>query len=147
MNRIVVDASVAVKWVVPEDHSESACHLLKPGIGLCAPGHWLAEVSTALWAKSALRGVLSRSQADARIAWLSELDVVETPIRNLITPAASMAFDLRLTLYDTLYLAVAERIGAHVATADRTFFERAAADRRFAGLMVWVADLPAAVSG
>lgn len=91
--------------------------------------------------------MLSRSQADARIAWLSELDVVETPIRNLITSAASMAFDLRLTLYDTLYLAVAERTGAHVATADRTFFERAAADRRFAGLMVWVADLPAAVGG
>lgn len=147
MKKIVVDASVAVKWVVPEDHSESACHLLSGGVGLCAPAHWLTEVGTTLWAKAAMHGALTRGQADARIVWLSELDVAETPLRSLVVPAASMAFDLQLTICDTLYLAAAEQIGAPFATADRKLFERAATDRRFAGLLIWVADLPSALRG
>jgi predicted nucleic acid-binding protein len=46
----VVDASVAAKWVVEEDHSEKAASLLQYG-RRCARDHWLAEAVNVLWSK------------------------------------------------------------------------------------------------
>ena len=37
MKKVVIDASVAVKWFVPEIHSAAAARLLEPEIVLCAP--------------------------------------------------------------------------------------------------------------
>jgi predicted nucleic acid-binding protein len=141
IRQAVVDASVAVKWVVPEAHSEAALRLLIDGTALYAPGHWLAEVGTTLWAKSAMRGVLSREQALARVAWIGELDVQETDVRDLVVGATEIALDMGLTVYDTLYLALAVRIAAPVVTADRKLFDQAKSDRRYADAAMWVADV------
>ena len=47
--RFVVDASVAIKWFVPEIHAEAARRLLREGITLLAPDLIWAEVANALW--------------------------------------------------------------------------------------------------
>lgn len=141
MKQAVVDASVAVKWAVPEAHSENAESLLRGGTDLLAPGHWLAEVATALWAKSAIHGVMSRQQAIERVAWIGGLMVEVVPADDLIVAATGIAFDLHATAYDTLYLALAEHSGAALVTADRKLYEKAKAASRFADLVVWVGDL------
>ena len=141
MKQAVVDAGVAVKWAVPEAHSANAEGLLRDGTGLLAPGHWLAEVATALWAKSAVHGVMSRQQAIERIAWVSGLTVEVVPAGRLIVAATGIAFELQLTACDTLYLALAEQSGAALVTADRKLYETASATNRFAELVVWVGDL------
>lgn len=96
--KTVVDASVAVERVVPEEHSDTADRLLATGVVLHAPGHWLAEVGTALWAKSAIKGVLARRQVEDRVQWLSGLAVEEAPIRRLLAAATTVSFDLHLTV-------------------------------------------------
>ena len=45
--RIVIDASVAVKWVIDEPESEAAVALRDQE--LIAPALWLAEAANALW--------------------------------------------------------------------------------------------------
>lgn len=142
MKQAVVDASVAVKWVVPEAHSENAESLLSAGTGLLVPGHWAAEVATALWAKSAIHGVMSRQQAIERIAWIGSLTVEVIPVDRLIVAATGIAFDLRATACDTLYLALAEQSGTALVTVDRKLYEKAKATSRFADLVVWLGDLP-----
>lgn len=142
MTRFVVDASVAVKWLVPEPHAEAAIGLLDPLIQLHAPVHWMAEVGTTLWAKAAVHGALSRQQALDRIAWLGEVDVVGHPIGPLLGKAAELAFDLHLTVYDTLYLALAKVSGIRFVTADRKLFVKAGEHPDLVGLVVWIADLP-----
>jgi predicted nucleic acid-binding protein len=137
----VVDASVVVRWVIPEDHSEAALRLLTEGVELHAPGHWFAEVTTTLWAKSAIKRTLTREQAIARVQWIKELIVDETPVRNLIVSATEIAFDLHLTVYDTLYLALSAQIAAPLVTADRKLYDKVKTDDRYADLVVWVADL------
>lgn len=132
-----------MKWVVPELHSENAESLLRDGTGLLAPGHWAAEVATALWAKSAIHGVMTRQQAIERVAWIGGLTVEVIPADRLIVAATSIAFDLHATAYDTLYLALAEHSGAALVTADRKLYEKAKAASRFADLVVWVGDLSA----
>ena len=43
MTRFAVDANVVVKWVTPEEHSESAARLLSEGLELWAPDLVWAE--------------------------------------------------------------------------------------------------------
>lgn len=141
MTRFVLDASVAVKWLVPEPNSEAALRLLAPTIELHAPAHWMAEVATTLGAKAAVHGGLSRQQALARIDWLREVEVVAHPIAPLLGAAAALAFDLHLTVYDTLYLALAGSQGIPLVTADRKLMEKAGTNPGLAGRVTWIADL------
>ena len=51
LDRVVVDASVAVKWFLPEVHAEAARQLLRDKMTLLAPDLIWAEVANALWRK------------------------------------------------------------------------------------------------
>lgn len=64
VKRAVVDASVAVKWVVEEEFSDAAERLLTMGTTLHAPSHWLAEVLNTITAYCVFK---RRITADA--AW------------------------------------------------------------------------------
>jgi predicted nucleic acid-binding protein len=50
---IVIDASVAVKWVVREPDSDAADALLDD-IELIAPVLWLAEAANVLWRRACI---------------------------------------------------------------------------------------------
>jgi predicted nucleic acid-binding protein len=141
VKQAVVDAGVAVRWMVPEAQSENAESLLADRAGLLVPGHWAAEVATALRAKSAIHGVMSRQDAIERIVWIGGVAVEVVPVNRLIVAATGIAFDLHATAYDTLYLALAEHSGAALVTAGRKLYEKAKAASRFADLVVWVGDL------
>jgi predicted nucleic acid-binding protein len=52
LRRIVVDASVVVKWLLPEIHSEAAKRLLADELQLWAPDLVWAEVGNVLWKRS-----------------------------------------------------------------------------------------------
>ncbi|MEW6116143.1 MAG: type II toxin-antitoxin system VapC family toxin [Nitrospirota bacterium] len=52
MNRFVVDASVAVKWLVPEIHADAALRLLEKNNRLTAPDLIFSEIGTILLKES-----------------------------------------------------------------------------------------------
>ena len=64
--RLVIDAGVAVKWLVAEEGSDAADRLLANGDDLYAPRLMASEVANALWRKVRL-GEIERSQAGARV--------------------------------------------------------------------------------
>ena len=51
LGRVIVDASVAIQWFVPEIHADAARRLLREGMTLLAPDLIWAEVANALWRK------------------------------------------------------------------------------------------------
>ena len=51
MKKVVVDASVAAKWFLPEIHSPAAERLLDPSIVLCAPDLIVPELGNIVWKK------------------------------------------------------------------------------------------------
>ncbi|MBI4482062.1 MAG: type II toxin-antitoxin system VapC family toxin [Acidobacteria bacterium] len=51
MKRFVVDASVAMKWFVPEAHQDAALRLLDDSCELLAPDFMAAEFGNILWKK------------------------------------------------------------------------------------------------
>ena len=118
--RLVVDASVAVKWLVAEEDSDMARALAASGDELRAPRLMASELAHALWRKARL-GEIERGEAGAMLATIPDMPVRWGADEDVAADAARLALGLDRTVYDCVYLALAYRLGATVVTADRRF--------------------------
>jgi predicted nucleic acid-binding protein len=112
---VVIDASVALKWVLDELGKEAADALLQEE--LIAPSLWLLEAANALWRRSR-RGEISGEEAKERLSELCNAPVAATPIEDDLLAAADLANQLGHPVYGCLYLATAIRGNTYVVTAD-----------------------------
>jgi predicted nucleic acid-binding protein len=117
---VVIDASVALKWVLDEPGGEAADALLNEE--LVAPALWLLEAANALWRRTR-RGELTAVEARERLAELFNAPVAAIAIERDLAAAADLADLLDHPVYDCLYLAAAIREEAFVVTADIRFHE------------------------
>jgi predicted nucleic acid-binding protein len=116
--RIVVDASVALKWVLDEPESEAAVALRDQE--LIAPALWLAEAANALW-RHVRTGEISDQEAAAFFSELLKAPVASLPIEPHLERALELAMEIGHPVYDCIYLALALHHRTHVMTADRRF--------------------------
>ena len=115
---LVVDASVALKWLAQEDGTDRALALLERGEPIVAPDLILAEVCNAAW-KSLRRHELSPLQFEAVVNDVAQPFARLVPLDQLIRPAAALRRRLDHPVYDCLYLALADAEGLPVVTADQ----------------------------
>ena len=118
--RFVVDASVAVKWLVVEEDADVARQLATSGQELHAPRLMASEVANAVWRKARV------GEMEPRAAGILLANVPDMPVRwsadeILSADAVRLALALDHPVYDCVYLALAHRIGAVMVTADRRF--------------------------
>jgi len=116
---VVVDASVAFKWVVEEEGSEAARSLLA-GELLVAPELMIVECANALWLRVRRRHI-DRNTARTALAAIRAAPVHYVRASAYIAAAHDLAMDLDQTIYDSLYLAVAIAEQAILVTGDRAF--------------------------
>ena len=133
-----MDASITAKWVVAEAHSDKAATLL--GDDLYAPAHWQAEAVNVIWSKVQF-GDLSVQDAEPRVELLLRAPVHTVPIAPLVTRAFAISVDNGVTVYDSLYAALALDRGIPFVTADMRLI-RKITDTTLRPLLRWVGDLP-----
>lgn len=125
--RLVLDASVVVKWVLPdpsrEEDVDEAVALLraiaKGRVEVVQPPHWLAEVAA----------VATRLLPDAAPEAVRLLHAMELPVRDdpdVYVEGVRLAALLRHHVFDTLYHAVARlEADATLVTADGRYLRAA----------------------
>ncbi|MFB6219431.1 MAG: type II toxin-antitoxin system VapC family toxin [Halobacteriaceae archaeon] len=117
MAAIVVDASVVAKWYIPErDHEQARTvrdDYLNGRHELLAPALLPFEVVNAL----KYSGHYEDERLTEAATTLPEYGIELIPYRDA-GPAAEIAVDLDITLYDASYLALAHTNEATVYTAD-----------------------------
>lgn len=121
---LVVDASVAVKWVVQE-HDTAIAHALVGADALAAPELALVETANAIWKYTKL-GVVSPAQATRAVEEFPGFYDLLVPMEPLLRRAHAIAQALGHRVYDCFYLALAERETAPLVTADRRLLARIA---------------------
>jgi predicted nucleic acid-binding protein len=139
----VVDASIAVKWVVEEQGTPQALALRKSA-RLIAPDLLVAECANILW-KKAQRGELTSEEADLAARLLERADIELMPMRGLLRAATRIAIALSHPAYDCVYLALAMVNGARYATADDSLIRKLAQqpDGSLSAAVVSLADASA----
>jgi predicted nucleic acid-binding protein len=136
----IVDASVAIKWFMPEVHSDAALRLLAPEHTLHAPDLIFSEFANVLW-KRVRKNEISKSEAAATLEGLLALHLQVQPSQWLIPLALEIASGANRTVYDSLYLAAAITLHYPLVTADAKFY-RALSKGFFSAHLLWVEEIP-----
>jgi predicted nucleic acid-binding protein len=123
MSLYVVDACVAVKVYVPEVHSERAIRFFSDEHELIAPEFMLAEFGNIIWKKTALLGELTEAESKTIVSAAQELPLGYYYTNSLLPDAMRIALAAKRTVYDSLYLALAESQACQLMTDDRKLYE------------------------
>ena len=117
MSVFVVDASVVVKWFVPEVHSDAAHRWLLAAHDYFAPDLIFPEAGNAVW-KKVRRGELTSRDAQQLVKDLVAAGIETVSMRALVSDAHAMALATGITVYDATYLTLAVRLETQLVTGD-----------------------------
>ena len=121
--RLVVDASVAVKWFVSEPLLENARLLLSHRLDLHAPDFVLVEFANVIWKKVRRKELPASPRYVDALSSLNDIITLH-PVAELIERAMQIALEIEHPVYDCLYLACAEGTESELVTADRNLVNK-----------------------
>jgi predicted nucleic acid-binding protein len=149
IHEVCVDASLAVKVVVPEPDSEKADALFTAwttrGTQLIAPAFFAVETDSILRQKVVLRQELTPEQAQTAWAQLQRLPIQQLSVVGQRQRAWDIATEFGFaTVYDATYLALAALRGCEFWTADERLVNRVKGRLAF---VKWLGDyVPSSMS-
>ena len=136
--KVVVDASVAAKWLVDEEGSDAADTLLNGSFELFAPRLMASEVGSALRHKVRM-GKLEVSTAGELASQINDLTVIWAEDQEVAADATRLTLALNCSVFDCIYLALAHRVGAKLITEDKRFVN-AVAHTEHGGIVTTLAE-------
>jgi len=126
--RHVVDASVVAKWFLPEAYKDKAEQLLRDfldeKVELTAPDLIVSEVGSLLWKRSMKLKDISPIQAGEIYVNFLALNLPLRPSPTIATAALKLATDKNHSIYDMLYIALAEQSACELVTADEKLMNK-----------------------
>ena len=128
MSRLVVDASIALKWFFDEGDRAEARSLLTSGADLLSPALVQAEVANALWKKRRTGAVTVEDAIDI-CAQLPGFFQRLLPVEPLLPFAVELSFRLDHAIYDCIYLGLARELDCPFLTADSRLARKAAGEK------------------
>lgn len=140
MYSLVVDASVAIKWLNPREALADKASALytdyeQGQFSLLVPAFWDYEVTNGV-NKAVARGDLTEQEGHDAIALLLAVQAQKVPL-----PAPQHSYELarryRRSVYDSWYLSLAETAGCAFWTADAKLYNAVQARLAF---IKWLGD-------
>ncbi|MCD6563734.1 MAG: type II toxin-antitoxin system VapC family toxin [Thermoproteales archaeon] len=121
--KILVDASVGVKWFIPEDYSVNALKILEDYISgnveLYALDIFRAQVVSIL-RKYFLEGYIDMNALTESCKVLQEMEINYIEMDwEILEDALSYSLENNISLYDAIYIIASKRLGASIVTADQ----------------------------
>lgn len=113
---MVIDASVAIKWLVPEDDHEKALTARRDH-DFIAPQLIYAECANIVW-KKVRKGELTAQEARESALFIDTYDIKTVAVRDLVPIALDLSLHLDHAAYDCFYLALALLEDCPFLTAD-----------------------------
>lgn len=138
MTGYVIDASVAVKWLIFEESSDRTVALARSNNHFIAPRMIMTEVANAL-ARKAVQGAISSQDAKQQFAKLPYFFDEVVSIDDLVANALHNARQFRHPVYDLVYVEVARRRGIQLVTADQRLLSKLA-DSDLASCILMLSD-------
>lgn len=136
--KLVVDTSVAMKWLIDEPGSDAAFAL--QGHDLVAPALMRVEAANVLRTLTKKKVLEAETAGDLlRLLQQAPMDMVDSD-DALEQRALELALELGHPVYDCLYLALADRLDRILITADKRFLRALVAssyEGRAVGLEDW----------
>ena len=124
MRAVVVDASVAVKWTLPEflepltDRADDLFQqYLRGQIDLVVPDLFWSELANFLW-KSVRQKKIPGTRAEDALKTIIARNIKTVSSREVLSEALSIAIQFDRTAYDSIYVALAVALNTHLITAD-----------------------------
>ena len=125
MSGVVIDASVVIAWLFDDEDEPSADRVFEQigEAGAFVPPLWHLETRNALLTAER-RGRLSWGQVEERLEALKDLPIHTDEALDLQV-AFALAKTHKLSFYDAVYLELAKRRNAPLATLDRNLAQAA----------------------
>jgi len=136
---LIPDASVGVKWCVPEPDSASAVRLRDPRYDLQIPSYFFAEAASVLQRKVAVDRTLTEAEGLAALQLLRLIPMTVHATEGLLESAFRHGVRYRRPVYDSFYLVLADSLGGWVVTADRRLYNGVRCGP-LDHLVLWVTD-------
>ncbi len=139
MRSFVVDANVAIKWVLTEIYADEASPLLNSNYTLVVPDFFFSEIGNILWKQVRFKSLTSE---EAQFAYEQ---IIMTPLQvyqsQLLVPVAlEIAIRIQQAVYDCVYLGLAVQEKCQMVTADKRFFNSLQVDN-LASYLCWIEDI------
>jgi predicted nucleic acid-binding protein len=122
---LVVDASIAVRWLFPVANDATADDLARSEAPIIAPDLIIAEIVNAAWKFARFHGHEPAALASIIAAADKAFDEL-VPCSSLRERAFQIAVELQHPAHDCFYLALAEQRDCHMVTADERLIARCA---------------------
>ena len=138
----VLDASFIVKLVVNEECSEEAFKVYQrftvAAEELHVPCIALSEAVNAIWKHYALLKDIDRREAEESLRLLQELSrvLIVHDTASILHEAFDIAAALRVSVYDSIYLALARKLRQPLYTFDKTLWEKVKGVKELENLVV-----------
>jgi len=116
----VIDASALAIFVLKEDGWKGVAEYLKAGTW--STDHVVKEVANAVW-KRFKRGATSREEAEIMLKILKKITEKSVKIVDeleYMDEAIKITFNQNITIYDSIYIAIAKKNGLKLLTADKS---------------------------
>ncbi|MEQ8674555.1 MAG: type II toxin-antitoxin system VapC family toxin [Aggregatilineales bacterium] len=121
MIKYIVDTSIMMQYLLSEPHTANVStlfeHVAKSTTTVYVPEFCLLECTNVLWKHVRFQG-MPQNTADLLTQDLLALDLILVAVTNMLPRALEIGLKHELAVYDSLYIALAEKLGYPLITVD-----------------------------